>query len=251
MTEQSEKAFTESQIALADTLMREEPRIEAALKNYLSMKMAERLTSGDGSAAASAAGSATGAALDAAKLQGCARVILRTVNNVELPAVTEWGSKHPQLESEDGLKYMTRLGEYKVVQALWTKTKVSQQKPAKLLGRTALRYVMPEVSDSILADSAASAKTAGVPEADLEAFLTGFELTIDPKVENEEDCPNESELVWTTNQAAVMRERQQKREKEAAERIERAVSQEEYMQGLRNAMAPAESSGPTIEEVNE
>lgn len=262
---EAEKAFTAEQIALADTLMKEEPRIEAALKNYLSLKMAERLTSSDAAAGAETqggykerkAGASTpgNAAADAAKIQGCARVVLRTLNNLELPVVTKWGSKHPQGESEDGLKYMARLGKYKVVQELWMRAKAQQQKPAKLLGRTALQYAMPEASELILADSAASAKSAGVAEAELHAFLSGFEATMELQVENPEaEGPSESELVWTTNQAALLRERQQKRNSEAAGRRERAVNQEQYMQDLRNAMAPANSttaSGPRIEEITE
>lgn len=253
MSEEPEREFTALQIELADTLMKEEPRIEAALKNYLSLKMAERLTSSDDTAQASRP-STPGQA--AAAIQGCARIVLRTLNGLDLPVVAIWGKKNPQGESEPALKYMEKLGEYKVVQALWAKAKASQGKPAKLLGRTALRYAMPEASELIRADFAASAKSANVSEAELESFLSGFTATIDPQVvENtEEDGPNESELVWTTNQAALLAQRQQKRKEEAAEREKRAVSQEQYMQDLRNAMAPANSaapSGPRIEEVTE
>merc|ERR1719433_1148974 len=96
---------------------------------------------------------------------------------MDLPSATEWGHKHPQREDERGLDFMARLSTYKIVQALWARCRGAGQKPAKLLGRTALHYALPEVVAQLAVDMATTASAAGVTEEQLHQFVEEFGKT--------------------------------------------------------------------------
>merc|ERR1719343_490114 len=85
-----------------------------------------------------------------AVLQGCARVVLKVTNTLELHPAPVWSQMHPQGDSESGGDFMARIGAYKVVHALWDRCTNADQKPAKLLGRTTMRQIYPEVVTKIL-----------------------------------------------------------------------------------------------------
>ncbi|CAE8611757.1 unnamed protein product, partial [Polarella glacialis] len=164
---------TESQLADLQRLMDEVPRIEAALKNFLSLRMAEILAPSLGLRGKEDEGEDEEAEEPAssAQLQGCARVLLRALNALELPASVEWGLRNPQGDSEGGLAFMERLGAYKVVQILWKRCKSAGQKPGKMLGLTALRIALPEVVPQLMSDVKASAAAAGATESQLRRFI--------------------------------------------------------------------------------
>jgi len=237
-----EKEYTPEQVQLAERLKNEMPRIESGVKGYLSLKMAESYTE-------NAAQRSSSAGVAAAMLQGCARVLLQTLNALDMPPVVEWGAQHPQLEGENGMDFMTRLGEYKVVQTLWARCKSSGQKPAKLLGRLSLRYALPEAVQVILSDAAASAANAKAPEEELRKFIAGFEATLSDQAMA--DVDGDAELVWATDTNASVRARQQRREEEASERIQRAADAETYQAELRSVIAQQlGESQTTVEEID-
>ena len=64
------------------------------------------------------------------------------------------------------MDFIARLGSYKVVQALWTKCRSAGEKPAKLLGQSALRVVFPEVSTQLLNRLPAAAAEAKATESE-------------------------------------------------------------------------------------
>lgn len=250
-----EPEFTEAQLADAGRLMEEMPRIEAALKNYLSMKMAEGLTTG--SEADKGTSGAKSVAASATALQGCARVVLKSLNALDLPPAPQWGLRHSQGEEESAVAYMTRLGQYKVVQALWSRCRAADQKPAKLLGRSSLQFAFPEVSTQILADLAACASSARATEEQLREFITGFASTLidDSSAMATDDGPSDTELVWATNMAAALAARQEARKSQAAERVQRATTADEFSMQLRAALGgeaqAADTPGVQIEEVHD
>mmetsp|Transcript_31963 Transcript_31963/g.56451 ORF Transcript_31963/g.56451 Transcript_31963/m.56451 type:complete len:261 (+) Transcript_31963:73-855(+) len=250
-----EQEFTEAQLADASLLMEEMPRIEAALKSYLSMRMAEGLTTG--SEADKGTSGAKSAAASAAALQGCARVVLKTLNALDLPPAPQWGLRHPQGEEESAVEYMTRLGKYKVVQALWSRCRAADQKPAKLLGRSSMQIAFPEVSAQILADLPGCAASARATEEQLREFITGFAATLvdDSSAMATDDGPSDAELVWSTNMAASLAARQEARKSQAAERVQRATTADDFSSQLRAALGgeaqPAETPGVQIEEVHD
>lgn len=229
--------------------MKEEvPRIDAALKNFLSLKMAEGLSAAD------AAGSHTEGALSQQAAMGCARVLLKALNAADLPPAPEWGQRHPQAEDERGVDFMDRLSEYKVVRALWTCCRAAGQKPSRLLGRSALRCAYADVALELLARAPSEAAAAGATEEQLRAFVEDFgrSLAEGPAQDAAAD------LVWATDVKAAVAARQRARVAEAAEREQRAESAEAFGEELRAALAqqglphPQEAgSSVQVEEVAE
>jgi len=247
-SETEEMEFTQAQLLESHRLMEEMPRIEAGLKNFLSMRMAEAMTPApENTSAAAMSGSQAAAAL-----QGCARVLLRTLNAIDLPTSTEWSQLHPQGEKEPGFDFLNRIGAYKVVQALWERCRSQGQKPAKLLGRSALRFALPEVIDKILLDAHASAQAAGVPEEQLRDFLDGFAETLDDRSGDAESMDNNAELVWAADMNAALAARQRARKAEAAERVQRAASADTFVGDLHAALSGQRgSSSVQVEEVED
>lgn len=243
--------LTEAQLQEAERLMNEMPRIDTALKTYLALRIAEVQT---GTAAAAGANPTT--------LQGCARVFSRTLNALEPPSSIEWGLKYPQTEAEGGLDYMARIGQYKVVQALWNQARSKGQKPAQLLGRSSLQVMLPLITDVLLADVQASTQVARATEEQLHDFIDGFTAASVPQdgaPERDAEAQGpDSELVWSLDYRATIAARQLARKSEAAERVERQASAGDFVDELRAALAPpaggsssAEaSSGVQIEEVD-
>merc|ERR1712014_540693 len=161
---------------------------------------------------------------------------------------TIWSQKHPQGDSESGGDFMARIGAYKVVQALWERCKNVDQKPAKLLGRKAMRQVYPEVTAQIFEDLVASAAAAKATEEQLRQFVDGFGATLD----EDPDENSDSSVVWASNMSSALKARQEKRKEEAAERVNRAMTAEDFSQQLRAAVgaaSPLERSSVQIEEV--
>lgn len=225
--------------------MNEMPRMDTALKTYLALRIAEVQT---GTSAA------TGA--NPTNLQGCARVFSRTLNALEPPSSIEWGLKYPQSEAEGGLDYMARIGQYKVVQALWSQCRSKGQKPAQLLGRSSLQIMLPLITEVLLADVQASTEVARATEEQLRDFLDGFAAASAPR-DVEAEGPD-SELVWALDYRATLAARQLARKSEASERVERQNSAGDFVEELKAALAPpaegsssaAASSSVQIEEVD-
>lgn len=243
-----EREFTDTQVEDAKRLMDEMPRIESALKNYLSLKMAEIMSPANDADTEAPSASSSASPANAAVLQGCARVVLKTTNGLELHPPTVWSQMHPQGESESGVDYMARIAAYKVLQALWDRCRSADQKPAKLLGRTTMRQVYPEVTQKIFDDLSASAAAAKATEEQLRQFVDGFGATL---AEDPDEC-SDANIVWAPNMAAALKVRHEKRKEEAAERVKRATTAEDFSEQLRAAVAgvaPAQSSSVQIEEV--
>jgi len=236
MAEDAEHEFTEAQVEESGRLMEEVPRIEAALKNFLSLKMAEGLAPPEPGAEAPA--SAASSPASNSSLQGCARVLLKGLNALELPPAPEWGKRHPQGKEELGLDFISRLGSYKVVQALWTKCLSAGQKPAKMLGKSSLRYALPEVSSQLLADLATSAASAKATEEELRTFLVGFEAALAGDVA---DPMSEAAVTWCSDLRATLAERQKARQALAEERVARQKSSETFSSELQAALSGQEA----------
>jgi len=252
---EGEREFTEAQVEESGRLMEEMPRIEAALKNFLSLKMAEGLAPtppGGEEAMGDQDPAPAGPACSAAALQGCARVLLKTLNALQLPPAPEWSQRNPQGAEESGLDFITRIGAYKVVQVLWTKCLNNGQKPAKMLGKTALRYVLPEVSSIVLADAASSAAAAKATEEELRSFFASFEAAL---AADASDLVSEAAIVWCADLRIALAARQEARKTAAQERIDRQKSADTFTDELKASLSgqvpPNETSSVQIEELEE
>jgi hypothetical protein len=248
---EGEREFTDAQVEECGRLMQELPSIESAIKNYLSMRLAEGLSpSIDADMDGAAAATATSSASMATSLQGCARVILIACNALELPAAPEWSHRHPQGEDESGMDFIARIGSYKVVQHLLTKARSAGQKPAKMLGKSALRFVLPAISSQLLENIASSATSAKASESDFQSFLAGFEAAL---AGDASDPASVSAIVWCVDMRSAVAERQKLRKAEAEERVARQKSAETFSAELRETLAghvpPNSTSSVQIEEV--
>lgn len=237
-----------AQMEEAKRLQAEKPCIDSALKNFLSLKLTAGLMEGDD------------ATVDPATSQGCARVLLRTLNRLELPNAPTWGSKHPQKDSESGMEFMTRIGNYKVLHALWTQCIKAGQKPGRLLGRSALATVFPEVEAAIFNDLPGSMSVARATEEQLRDFVEEFRAILvswDASNDASEDAVESSyaELVWAENFQAALSARQAARRAEASERAKRASTADDIAAEMKAALASGAgytgSSSVTVEEVQD
>lgn len=232
--------LTESQLRDAQCLMDEMPRIDAALKTFLSMKMAEGMVVGSEGFADSVAKPAS-----ASVLTGCARVYLKAFNALQLPPAPEWSQRHPQGEEEQGMDFMARIGAYKVVYALWSRCSSAGQKPSKLLGRSPLKYAHAELVSQLLGQTPSAAATAGATEQQLRAFVDDFGRTI-----FDSESPG-ADVVWAVNLGTALAARQEVRKADAGERQKRASNAESCVEDMRAALMSQEESTVQIEEMED
>jgi len=251
--------LTDGQVQETERMMAEMPRIDAALKTFLASRLAENQITGQmPQASATAAGAPTPAAV-----QGCARVFLKTLNALEPLSSVEWGQMKPQREDESGLEYLERLGQYKVVFALWSHCRSKGQKPAQMLGRSALKMMLQQITDRIYADPKASAESAKASEDLLREFVDRFAATATFEVPTaaaasiEDDAQAQpskaqadAELAWALDYRSTLASRQSLRKEEAKERSQRAVSAEAFAEQVRSAVQVQETSSVQIVEID-
>jgi len=236
----SDDGATDAQMKEVERLTSEQPSVEAALTNFMKLRMAKQMSGTDRSAAAS---------LDPMALQRCRRLFLTTFNDLDLPQSVDWGKKYPQEEAESGGEYMSRLALFKVVRVLWVHLKSKGAKPSQMLGRSALQVVFPELEAKIFEDTQASVKVAASTEEQLRAFVDDFRSTLAP--EDGAEAASDSELVWAANVKAAQAARSATRNAEASERVKRAESADDFADELRSAFEAAETSSVQVEEVDE
>jgi len=254
------------QLEEAARFQAEQPCIDSALKNYLALHLAMGLAGSD-------------SVSDPKPLQGCARVFLRALNRMQLPDVMEWRERHPQREDENGVSYLDRVNSFKVLGVLWRQCLDAGQKPSRLFGRSALAAVYDELEAEIFRDLPGAVSVAQpASESELRSFVASFRSTVlatqpalaaddaedadDAKAEDgaadatEVSAGEDAELVWADNFRSVLLARQAARKAEAAQRVEREVSTDDFMAQMRAALggvsaAASSSSGPTIEAVDD
>jgi len=229
--------FTEQQLREIQRLMQEMPRIDGGLKTYLSLRIAE------------AEMGTSGLGHNASTLQGAARVLSRAINGLDPPPSVQWGQQHPQLETEGGLDYMQRVGQYKVVQTLWSQSRSKGQKPSQLLGRSALQVMLPQILEQVYSNIAQSTATARATEEQLRDFIGGFVAATTAtapaptaSTERDADAPAapgspDPELVWAVDYRATIAARQLARKSEAKERVERQSSAGALVEEMKNALS--------------
>eukprot|EP00568_Trieres_chinensis_P004608 CAMPEP_0183309380 /NCGR_PEP_ID=MMETSP0160_2-20130417/25219_1 /TAXON_ID=2839 ORGANISM="Odontella Sinensis, Strain Grunow 1884" /NCGR_SAMPLE_ID=MMETSP0160_2 /ASSEMBLY_ACC=CAM_ASM_000250 /LENGTH=313 /DNA_ID=CAMNT_0025473403 /DNA_START=56 /DNA_END=997 /DNA_ORIENTATION=+ len=227
---------------LAESLTRDVPTIDSAVKSYISLVVARSMTLSqtDQSTAAAHPASVVPAteggegAVGAAKNENipssapkcvlsnldalrCARALIRAVNSLVIP--DDKGERRIPT-TVDGKKDEPELIEGQVVRIVWNGIVAKGHKPTKLLGRRALRYAYPHI---IRVNEEVSGKTGvafcGVlpRDVDLGVSLSFFEefgaLLMAPRPQRgEEDKDNDSALLWEADRgAAELRRRRGRR----------------------------------------
>lgn len=134
-----------------DFFLNEVPKVEEALKFYVSRRIA-----GDTTAGARASGIGSFGAL-----QGHARKFLKRFNELELPACPLWASRQPQMRHLQV--------QYEMLQVVWRRCHEAGGKPAKCIGASCLSFLASELQgteeegtffQSFIGDAAAVARLA-------------------------------------------------------------------------------------------
>jgi len=210
-------------------LLREAPKIDAAVKNYLAVRIAKHQTTHlqnkvhvlgeDGLEVLEELEQ-----LDPMTSQRLCAAVLKAVNEHELLPPHEWAASKPQGEEQSGLDRIQELSEYKVVHMVWSKARAAETKPAKALGRSALALVWPDVRPKI------KERTGGLASDKLvEMFLDAFFDTssvppsadIGSKADGVDAAKSlgDSDLVWSANFQAALQQRSAARLRAVQERV--------------------------------
>lgn len=182
-------------------LMEEKPKVVDAAKNLLAQIMATN--SPDVSAFS-----------QQELLQGIQRV-LKSVRNLKMMHPVEYFNANPQLDSQSGVARIEQVMHYKAAYTLHLQAQNKQQSSCKLLGKSFLVLVWPQIEQNLKPSSADDA---------IQFLLQEFARSF-----NEQD-----ELVWAQDMHAIFAQRQQTRVEQAKLRLE----EEEAMMKdqLKNAL---------------
>jgi hypothetical protein len=136
-----------------DRFAKEEPKIDAAIKNFMSVLLAEGLTTPDSSGhdppatfqgptehagnenAPSSIGRpawSTRSTVQTAQVLG--RTLSRCINSFQLPPSHIWGQIHPQGAEQTASDRIDEVSRYKVAFHLWQKSVETGAKPTRLFG---------------------------------------------------------------------------------------------------------------------
>lgn len=226
----------------AEQLMSEAPAISVAVHNFFACLLAEGFA-------------------DATTMHLYTKALLQAVSSHDMLPTPAWGAANPQGPEQSGSSRMAQLGECKVLFTVWRVAKQSGARPSKLLGRTWLRFVYPDIEAAVL-------ERLREQEGDLlEEFLRRFETELrledghgyaapEPEAaaageENGETVnpPPRSSIFWAADFDAAMKERQQAREAEAVERADRQKKLEAEMARVATAGLSA-GAGDDAEELD-
>jgi len=177
---------------VASELMKETPKISEAAKNLLSEVIANCAVKK--------------VDFDPVEALGTVQLVLKGIRSMPLLEPSEWIRKNPQEDEQSGLERMEQVTRYKVSYALWKRSTSSGQSPSKLLGRSFLQVVWPQVRQYVEKKHPQNSTT----ETILEAFQSSLTDVKDLDVS------------WARNMIEVVEQRHQERKKQAEERMERA-----------------------------
>ena len=215
-------------------LRSDRPVIGDALKNLISIIAATQAASG------SAGGKAATSGADMSLIIGCAKVVLRAINNFELVPPPQWALDHPQKDDESGSVRIQALTEYNACYLSWKQCTSAGAKPAQLLGRSYL--VTTECWTDLRELCVAELAAQRFPPALAETFIDRFSRSLSNDVCDDCEADREAALVWSTDLNGVLQERQRTRQLEVAERRERLEQGEDEALRLREALASAQES---------
>lgn len=156
------------------------------------------------------------------------RLILSSINNLQLKPPHVWGLENPQREEQSGLDRMDAIANYKVIYTLLKTARGRNEKITKLLGLQYLKQVWVEVKAGVLREA------TGKSEWDLvNACLLKFEECLffqERQLVGEE----EYKLVWAKDVNKVLREKSEKRKQQVKLRLD---EQEEFArEAIKNQM---------------
>lgn len=117
----------------------------------------------------------------------CARLLLKTINNFEIPSINTNKEEEDTISEEDAM-------EIKVIIMLWNGLiKSGKNKPSMILGRKSLTHVYPLIINKLKATS-----VEGVDQDEVVSFMDEFGMLLDMAAERRCNAPidDDSCLLW-------------------------------------------------------
>lgn len=177
-TDSEDEIITAEMKQLSKEIIDEVPKIETALKNFMSILLAQSAT---GNTQAHRDQEDNFVPLTSDSVLRSVRLIIKKINSWMLPDIVQWGFSNPQSEAEAALKRLDTLTRYKVLSSLHGLAIQKGAKPAKLFG---LKYflwshVWPSLRDSILSDYSSASSPEVLPDEQcLRYILDKFEQSL-------------------------------------------------------------------------
>jgi len=180
-SEKEEEVITPEMAQLSKEITEEEPKIEAALKNFMSILLAQSAT---GNAQAHRDRDDNFVPLTSDSVLRNVRLLIKKINTWVLPDLVQWGAIHPQNENEGAMGRLDALTRFKVLYALHRLALQKNAKPAKLFGVKFFHWsrVWPTLRDSILSEN-----TSGSNHSNSSSGASGEEES-ECVVSSEEQC---------------------------------------------------------------
>lgn len=205
--------------ALAKVLTSETPKIDSAVKSYLSLLAARGVTKNSSGNISSTAIQRNGESLaitDPMLLLSCTRTLLGAINTFQAPERVAASDKC----SADEQKQFSDL-EYNVLRILWNNFIKQRQKPSKFLGRTSLLVVFP----SILVELRTNVPhISGLNDDQIINFFEVFSQLLyaysegEMTADGEDVKDDDSNLLWSKDGGADELSRRRSRRKDEAEK---------------------------------
>lgn len=134
---------------MSEQLKADEPTIDFALKNLMSILTAQSASSNRKSTTEDTVHFTTQSCLK------CAQLVTKKLNSYSLPNVIEWGNLETQSKDQTAISRINQLTRYRVVTALRAQVLAKQGKICKLFGKLYLEWThsWPHISREILVDN--------------------------------------------------------------------------------------------------
>jgi hypothetical protein len=150
-------------------LQNESPKIDMAMKNFISMLIGQSLTLSD-------IDMSTGMMISftASQALACAKLVLKAIQSYELLDYLAYASAYPQAEQQTGLDRLDELRKYKALRFLRDRVITSKQSVNKFFGKS--YFLWSKQWSSIV--SSPMEVPLGVSDEQLRYFLSGFEQSL-------------------------------------------------------------------------
>jgi hypothetical protein len=151
------------------SLMNEQPKIESAVKNLISVLLAENMTIASNDFERQEA-------MTPSAVIACARKIVKYINDYSLKDVVQWGVDHPQGSEETASDRIDSLANYKVAYFMWAKAKSKSGKLCKIFGFNLLLWsrMLDNMYVDIMETYGSDPKQAEPPRDILAEFIYCF-----------------------------------------------------------------------------
>mmetsp|Transcript_22327 Transcript_22327/g.31982 ORF Transcript_22327/g.31982 Transcript_22327/m.31982 type:complete len:232 (-) Transcript_22327:313-1008(-) len=213
---------------LAQTFIEEAPKIEKAMKAFISLVAARSMAystqcSSDEVIVAATAGSFSCSLNDALL---CARFLLTAINSYQI------------LDDDLKLGLVEKMSkkettEKKVIQVVWNRILEQTQKPSKIFGRSMLRVVFPGILKQF--EQQPKIKSSNTVPSCMDGFLMEFDrlLQFQKPLCFTDDITDDSKLIWGLDGGeSELMKRVEQRTKNSNDRKKRAASNESFVAGL-------------------